>query len=349
MKILSDTKLDYSDVLIVPKHSTVTSRNNVNLETTMHFKRCHIQWTGKPIIASNMDTIGTFDVYDVLSKHNIITCFHKFYSAEDFALKYDDSTDNLNPELFMISSGINTNDLERLDLIIKSIPVKYICIDIANGYLQNFVEACKLISNNYPHCVLVAGNVATPEMTETLIVEGNVDIVKIGIGPGSACLTRTQTGVGIPQFSAVLECAERAHKLNRHVIADGGITSPGDLGKAFGAGADFIMLGGVLSGHDENPGEIIVKNEKKYKAFYGMSSEKAMKTHYGAMSNYRSSEGRELTVPYKGSLEKTVHDYLGGLRSTCTYINAESLNVFYERCQFVKVNHQINTIYAHHN
>jgi GMP reductase len=341
MRIEEDVKFDYGDVLIRPKRSTIVSRSQVNLERTIKFPNSKQQWTGIPIIAANMDTIGTYEVYQVLSTYKIITAFHKFYTVDDFRAM------NLDKEYFMISTGISSSDLERVKAIIDAIDVKFICIDIANGYLESLIEFSSVVRKLYPDKVLVAGNVVSKEITEELILRGGVDIVKVGIGPGSACTTRLQTGVGIPQLSAVMECADAAHGVNGFIIGDGGITCPGDLAKSYGGGADFVMMGGIFSGHDENPGEIICDElGNQYKEFYGMSSEKAMNQHYGSMAKYRSSEGRSLRVKYKGPLSDTVNNYLGGLRSTCTYINALNIKNIPKCVTFVKVNRQLNTTLA---
>jgi GMP reductase len=318
----------------------MASRSEVNLERTIKFPNSGQEWTGIPIIAANMDTVGTYEVYLELSKFKIITAFHKFYNLEDFK-KWE-----LNKEYFMVSTGINDKDLERLKEIVDNIDVKFICIDVANGYMEKLVSFCETVRNLYPDKVLIAGNVVTREITEDLILRGKVDVVKIGIGPGSACLTRTQTGVGMPQLSAIIECSDAAHGVNGHIIGDGGITCPGDMSKAFCGGADFVMMGGQFAGHDENPGSIVEEDGKKYKLFYGMSSDTAMKTHFGKMDKYRSSEGRTIKIKYKGKIEDTVLNFLGGVRSTCTYMNANSIKNMNKCCTFIRVNNQINTIYA---
>jgi len=342
MKIEEETKLDYSDVLIRPKRTTLTSRSDVDLIRTITFPKCGQTWSGIPIIAANMDTIGTFKVYKVLSSYRIITALHKFYTVDDYVTM---TQNGLNPEYFMVSTGINDQDFNRLVEIIDKIPVKFICIDVANGYMDKLVNFSLLVRNKYPDKVIIAGNVVTREVTEELIMKGGVDIVKVGIGPGSACTTRLKSGIGMPQMSAISECADAAHGMNGFIIGDGGITCPGDVSKGLGAGADFIMIGGQFSGHDENPGEIIYENNKKYKLFYGMSSDTAMNKHYGKMDKYRSSEGRTVKIKYKGPLEATVDDYLGGIRSTCTYINARKIKHIPKCCTFVRVNNQLNTIF----
>ena len=347
MKIEDEIKLDFNDVLIRPKRSTCSSRSQVNLERTFVFPNSGRTWTGVPVIAANMDTVGTYGVYKVLSKHKMITAFHKFYTASDY-LQMSQSPEGLDHNYFMISTGINDDDFNRLcDIIIdKSITVKFICIDVANGYMDKLCTFCSKVRKMFPTKIIVAGNIVSREVAEDLVLRGGVDIVKVGIGPGSACLTRSKTGVGMPQLSAISECADAAHGVNGFVIGDGGITCPGDMAKGFGAGADFIMMGGQFAGHDENPGDVVIENGEKFKLFYGMSSDTAMKNHYGQMASYRSSEGRTVKMKYKGPIENTVLDFLGGIRSTCTYVNAKRIKDLPKCCTFVRVNRQLNTIYA---
>ena len=337
MKIDYTPQLDFNNVLIRPKRTVLNSRSNVDMEREFRFPHSKQVWKGVPVIAANMDTTGTFGVYDVLSKHKMITSLHKFYGIDDFKSK------ELNPDYFMVSTGINFDKIEELKNIISITKAKWLCIDVANGYMKKMVDFCRLVRDIFPNLIIVAGNVATREMVEELIINGKVDIVKIGIGPGSACLTRMKTGVGVPQLSAIIECADAAHGLGGFIIGDGGITCPGDMSKAFGGGADFVMMGGQFAGHDENPGKVIEENGKKMKLFYGMSSEHAMNKHYGQMAKYRSSEGREIKIPYKGPLENTILDYLGGVRSTCTYINAKCIKHIPKCTTFILASQQLNT------
>jgi len=331
-------KLDFNNVLIRPKRSTIKSRSEVSLERDFKFKYSSNRWNGVPIMASNMDSTGTFEVYKVLSTYNMLTMLHKFYTINDYIAHKD----ILDPNLFGVSTGISDNDFTNLISIMEVIDCNWICVDIANGYLNGMVEYCKRVRSQFPDKIIIAGNVVTREIVEELILVGGVDIVKIGIGPGSACTTRLKTGVGMPQLSAILECSDAAHGVGGHIISDGGITCPGDMSKAFGGGADFVMVGGQFAGHDENPGEIIEENGKQMKIFYGMSSEKAQEKYYGAMAKYRSSEGRVLKIPYKGSLHNTVGDFLGGLRSTCTYINASCVKHMSKCTTFMQVHQQLN-------
>ena len=346
VKIESDPKLDFSQVLIKPKRSFLNSRKEVDLIKTIHFRNNFV-WKGVPIIAANMTMVGTFEIYEELHQHCILTALHKFYTLNDF-LAYKE-TKTLDPNYFMVTSGIRDGDYERLCNIVDNIDVKFINLDVPNGYIPNFVEFCKKIRKRYPNIVISAGNVATSEMVESLIMEADVDIIKVGIGPGSVCTTRKVTGVGIPQLSCIMECADAAHGLNRYVIGDGGITCPGDLSKAYCGGADFVMMGGVFAGHHENPGEKISKIvngvSEDYKVFYGMSSNHAMNVHYKKKENYRAGEGKKVEVKCKGSIHNTVNEYLGGLRSTCTYIGAENIKHMSKCTTFVLVQQQINNVF----
>jgi len=340
-KIEYGMKLDFSNVLIRPKRSTINSRSQVSLLRPFKFKYSTLPWEGVPIISANMDTTGTFDVYQCLSQHKIVTALHKFYTVDDY--RYFKDHYNIDPDYFMVSTGIGEYSIEHLQQVFQVIDCNWICIDIANGYISRLVEFCKLARKSFPEKRIVAGNVVTREMVEELILDGLVDIVKIGIGPGAACTTRLKTGVGMPQLSAIIECADAAHGVGGLIIGDGGITCPGDMAKAFGGGADFVMVGSAFAGHDENPGEIEEENGVKVKKFYGMSSKRAMDKHYGKMAEYRSSEGRELKIKYKGPLVNTVQDYLGGLRSTCTYVNALSIKQMAKCTTFIQVSNQLNT------
>jgi len=340
MKIEQDLKLDFSDVLIRPKRSTLESRSQINLEREFKFPHSKQIWKGIPIIASNMDTTGTVEMYHSLKNFNMLTCFHKFIDINN----YPDNERNQ----YIISIGIREIDFEKLQEMFLISPEKcnIVCIDIANGYINKLIDFCQRVRQLIPNCILIAGSVVTREMVEELIINGSVDIVRVGIGSGSVCTTRSQTGVGMPQLSSVIECSDAAHGCGGHIISDGGITCPGDAAKAFGAGADFVMIGSMLSGHEESGGELIIENDKKYKIFYGMSSDTAMNKHYGGVNNYRSSEGKTVKIPYKGPVKNTIEDLLGGIRSTCTYVNAHSLKDLPKCTTFFRVNNQVNRIYG---
>lgn len=505
-------KLDFNQVLIEPKRSNLNSRSEVELERTFSFSNGQT-WTGVPIIAANMATTGTFEMYKELQKHKMLTALHKFYDADDykqFSYQCELHGDTFDPDFYMVSTGISDSDFEKLVRISQVVTVKWICIDIANGYIPNMLTFCQRVRASFPGAILVGGNIATPDMVTTLCIEGGIDVIKCGIGPGclqsgtqilmknnktgkqgrdvfkaieeieigdevinmygnpvkvtnvwnrgqkrvmklktayynecltltpdhelyvfddlrdefrwkcaidvdidhdfvlcpcnlsenytpdagdykerfilhsivqklvlneeaetwdievdcpthsfvanntivhnSACTTRLKTGVGMPQLSCIMECADAAHGIGKFIVGDGGITSPGDLSKAFCGGADFVMMGGVFAGHDENPGELIEKpsadgTTQKFKLFYGMSSTHAMLTHYGKKNSYRASEGKVVEVPYKGKLIDTIEDYLGGVRSTCTYIGAKCIKHMPKCTTFVLVGQQLNTIF----
>ncbi|KAB0390522.1 hypothetical protein E2I00_017504, partial [Balaenoptera physalus] len=331
----NDVKLDFKDVLLRPKRSTLKSRSEVDLTRSFSFRNSKQMYTGIPIIAANMDTVGTFEMAQVLCKFSLFTAVHKHYSLEqwkEFASRNPDCLEHL-----AASSGTGSADFEQLEQILDAIPqVKYICLDVANGYSEHLVEFVKDVRKRFPEHTIMAGNVVTGEMVEELILSG-ADIIKVGIGPGSVCTTRKKTGVGYPQLSAVMECADAAHGLKGHIISDGGCNCPGDVAKAFGAGADFVMLGGMLAGHSESGGELIERDGKKYKLFYGMSSEMAMKKYAGGVAEYRASEGKTVEVPFKGDVEHTIRDILGGIRSTCTYVGAAKLKELSRRTTFIRV------------
>ncbi len=341
MRIEYEVKLGFKDVLIRPKRSTLKSRSEVDLNRTYIFRHTQKKWTGIPIIAANMDTVGTFDMARVLSRYGLVTAVHKHYSIADWS-SFISSCDDSIFSYIMVSTGTSEDDFEKLKAIIKQYPlIEFICIDVANGYSEKFVEFVKKNREAFPEKLIAAGNVVTGEMVEELILAG-ADMIKVGIGPGSVCTTRVKTGVGYPQLSAIIECADAAHGLKGLIIADGGCTCAGDVAKAFGAGADFVMLGGMFAGHDECSGKTIMINGVKHLEFYGMSSKTAMKKYAGGVAEYRASEGKSVTVPYKGAVKDTVQDILGGLRSTCTYVGAEKLKELAKRTTFIRVGEQEN-------
>ena len=339
MRLEEDIKLDYSDVLFRPKRSTLQSRKDVNLKRTYRFKYSKNEWSGIPIVAANMDGVGELAIAEKLAEFEMITCLTKQHDEKK--LKKCKIIKKIYPHL-ALSIGIKKEDFENLNNVLKEFNfIKFICIDVANGYSEHFSKFVKSVRDKYPTKTIIAGNVVTADMTQELILSG-ADIVKVGIGPGSVCTTRTQTGVGYPQLSAVIECADAAHGLGAHIIADGGCTCPGDVAKGFGGGADFVMLGGMFAGHDEGKGKIIKTNGKKFIEFYGSSSDVANKKHYGGLSDYRSSEGRTVRIKYRGKIKDTILNILGGVRSSCTYVGAPSLKQLSKCTTFVRVSNQFN-------
>ena len=379
MRIEDEVKLDYSDVLIRPKRSTLGSRKQVRMERKFEFRNYKnplkidsltgdsldngSHYVGIPIMASNMDGVGTFEMADTLGEKNIFTCLVKTYSVGELVGYFDEANAPAwRREHVAMSIGVKEEDEQKFRNVYEQVgdKLKYVCIDVANGYSQRFIEYVRDFRQNYPNLVIIAGNVVTADQTQELILNG-ADIVKVGIGPGSVCTTRIQTGVGYPQLSAVIECADAAHGLGGHIIADGGCTCPGDVAKAFAGGADFVMLGGMLAGHDEGGGEVITKKfltqeladpvgnrvieEKQFVQFYGMSSTTANDKHFEGLKDYRSSEGRTVLVPYRGPVAVTLQDVLGGVRSTLTYVGAIKLKQLAKCTTFIKVNNQFNKTY----
>ena len=327
MRIIEEVKLDFSDVLIKPKRSTLISRKDAGLARKFKFKHSNHTWEGVPIIASNMDHTGTIDMYNALASFEMLTALCKF-------IKWP----NNNWTHLIQTIGLD-QDLDVLDYDDSN----WICLDVANGYTERFMGYVDLMRRHEAtkDKIIIAGNVCTPEATEEIILAG-ADIVKIGIGPGSVCTTRKMTGVGFPQLSATIECADAAHGLGGHIITDGGCTVVGDIAKAFGAGADFVMLGGMLAGHKECEGEV----ENDTMTFYGMSSDDAQLKYYGEKQSHRASEGKKVQVPYKGTVNNTIQDILGGLRSACTYAGARTLKALPKCTTFVKVNRQLNEVFS---
>lgn len=346
MRIIHEPRYDFDDVLIVPKRSTMNSRSAVELTRRFNFKWSDHQIECFPIIAANLDTVGTFTMAKSLHQENMLTALHKHYSHEQYCDFFENS--GIPNTTYFYTLGIRDEDYHNFNRIIdecseKDVP-KLICIDVASAYIEKYVEFLKKFREENPNVVIMAGNVVTAEMTEALILAG-ADIVKVGIGSGALCLTRRVAGVGVPQLSAVIECADAAHGLGGHICSDGGIVHPGDLGKAFGAGADFVMIGSVLAGHDESERQPIDDplTGERYMKVYGMSSYEAQLIHTGEVQKYRASEGRSEYIPYKESLQSTLQEYVGGLRSSMTYIGATKIKEIPKRTTFITVHKQLNT------
>lgn len=344
MKILDDIKLDFSDVLLLPKRNQYSSRSQVTLERTVKFKYSSYTWTGIPLIVSNMDTTGTIEMAKELQNHKVITCLHKYYTWKDIPT-------DLNKEYYAVSSGIKETDLNNLDEIMKHIDPKIICLDVANGYMSTFIEKCKSVREKYPEKIIIAGNICTSEGVLDLVMNGMVDIVKVGIGNGSCCTTRKQTGIGMPQLSAVIECSDTAHGIDAHIISDGGLQVIGDFSKAYAAGADFVMSGSMFAAHKESGGELVEEvdnngTSKLFKVFYGMSSTTAMNKYSGGVAKYRSSEGKTVKLEYRGSVENTILEILGGLRSSMTYLGSKKIKDIPKCATFIRVNRQLNKMYS---
>lgn len=345
MRIEEDLKLGFKDVLFRPKRSTLKSRSQVSLTRQFTFKHTQTRLQGVPVIAANMDTVGSFAMARTLASFEMMTAVHKHYSLAQWQT-FVNETDPALLGHVMVSTGTSEEDFTKTrQILAMSSALRFICVDVANGYSQHFVEFLRKIRDACPNHVILAGNVVTGEMVEELILSG-ADIVKVGIGPGSVCTTRVKTGVGYPQLSAIIECADAAHGLGGQIVGDGGCTCPGDVAKAFGGGADFVMLGGMLAAHEECGGEIVEVDGEPFMKFYGMSSASAMDKHAGGVAEYRASEGKTVLLPYRGPVENTVRDILGGVRSTCTYVGASQLKELTKRTTFIRVREQENNVYG---
>lgn len=343
MRIDNDPKLDFDDVLIRPKRSEAPSRSAIVLERSYHFLSSGGTWQGIPLVASNMDTVGTLTMARALGSE-MMTCLHKYYNEEEL-VDFFNKDDSNSGTFFTL--GIRDEEFDKLRKVKEKSPVRFVCVDVANGYTMYFVDRVKRLREAFPDVTIMAGNVATPEMVQELLISGAADIVKIGIGSGSVCTTRLKTGVGYPQLSAIIECADAAHGLRGHVCADGGCRTPGDVVKAFAAGADFVMLGGMLAGHDECEGEWVKEGKKIVgMRFYGMSSKRAIDKYAGGLKDYRASEGKEVVVPYRGSVKDTVQQITGGLRSACAYVGASRLKDLSKCTTFVLCHRPYTTMYG---
>ena len=344
MRINYDAKLNFEDVLLQPKRSTLSSRKDVDTTRNFTFRNSGRQMNFIPIFASNMDGVGTFSMAKEMQKHKMMTVITKTTNIEEWRKAVGNG---VRLQSVSVCTGTNimwdkdAQDWKTMQDVLKSFPdIKMITVDVANAYHQNMVDFIKKVRDDYPDKVIIAGNVVTPEMTEELIING-ADVVKIGIGPGSVCTTRTMTGVGVPQFSAILDCADAANGVDGHIMADGGCVYPGDIAKAFGGGAHMVMIGGMLAGHDESEQEVV---DGKIE-FYGMSSDRAREKHGKRKDGYRGNEGRLISLPHRGPVAPTLEDILGGIRSTCTYIGARRLKDMPKCASFVTTNNVINRVY----
>ena len=344
MRINYDAKLNFEDVLLQPKRSTLTSRKDVDMTRKFTFRNSKKVMNFTPIFASNMDGVGTFSMAKVLQEYKMMTTITKTTTPEQWRKAVGSG---VRLQSVSVCTGTNkvfdddAEDYRNMQEVLKSFPdVKMITIDVANAYHQNMVGFVAKVREEYPDKVIIAGNVVTPEMTEELIING-ADVVKIGIGPGSVCTTRTMAGVGVPQFSAILDCADAANGVDGHIMADGGCTQPGDIAKALGGGAHMVMIGGMLAGHNES--EVQVKDG--FREFYGMSSDRAREVHGKRKDGYRGNEGRLVHLPDRGPVSNTVEDILGGVRSACTYIGARRLKDMPKCASFVTTNNVLNKVY----
>ena len=355
-----ETKLDYGNVLLVPGTNTsVASRKDVDLNCSIQFpKQPAVVYKGIPIMAANMDGVGTLEMADALTKMGLFSCLTKSYNSQELVKFFE--KDPARKEFCAITVGLREADRDVFAAVHQKVgALQYVCLDVANGHTERFVEFLGRFRKDFHDVVIIAGNVVTPEQTLALASAG-ADLIKVGIGPGSVCETRIKTGVGYPQFSAIIECGQAARAAGVGIVADGGCTCPGDVAKALAAGAEFVMLGGMLAGHDEGGGRVLIRTfqtqelkedgepiikKSKFVQFYGMSSHVANEKHFDGMQPWKTSEGREVLLPYKASLTETVQDLLGGLRSTCTYLGAKNISELPSKSRFVRCHDTHNRVF----
>lgn len=326
--------ITFDDVLIQPKFSKINSRKEVDLTARVD----GMPDLALPIISANMDTVTGVGMAQAMSKHGGIGCLHRFCTVEENVKMLKESVygDTKYVRTPIVSIGLGNKELERAEALFYAGAYVF-CIDVAHGAQMAVVEQVKSLNDKYGSNIsIVVGNFATGESVAHF-KEYCGDVVaafKIGIGPGSACTTRIKTGVGVPQLSAIIDCAKE-----HAVIADGGMKTPGDVAKALAAGASYVMLGGMLSGTDESPGDIV---ENKYKKYRGSASKESYETQ-GKEANWRTAEGESFLVPYKGSVSTILQDIEGGLRSAFTYVGASNLKEYHSRASFITVSGNVIT------
>ena len=360
MKINNETKLDFDDVLLLPQRSILKSRSEIKLERSFQFYHSPRVWVGTPIMCANM-SFCSFSMARELSKHKMIACLHKYHNIEDLITYFINNPENI--DYTFISIGYKKSDLDYLLQFKNKTNIQpNICIDVPNGHMDVFVKYCKSVRDHFPDSIIMAGNVTNVSSTQELIIYGGVDIVKVGIGGGSACTTRFLTGCGMPQLSCCIENAYVAHGLQNGnkklglICSDGGHKNAGDVCKALCADADFVMLGGYFAGSDPCDGEwdyedkVEHNNEmsridahntyrtKKTFTYYGMSTHHSQEIYENNIKDYRASEGTKITVKYKGKIDIIIQELLGGIRSCCCYIGSNSIKNMSKCAEFCKVN-----------
>ena len=357
MRIIEEEQLDFCDLMISPKRSTLNSRSEVSLFRDFEWKSIDGKTKNTlnciPIIASNMATIGTPRIAKILAKRGFMCALEKHIPYKDLVDLYTDleslaQCDGLDKHTYtqriMPSVGLKEDPifLTQLNTIFK---VTCVCIDIPNGYIPQFIEQVKTVAKLLPNALIFAGNVVTGDICQDLILAHGL-VPKCGIGPSAVCLTREKTGVGRPQASTVIECADACHQVDGFCCSDGGCQSVGDIAKAFGCGADFVMLGSMFAGCEEAEGGVIYIDNKPHKQFYGMSSNLAQERHFGGRRPSSTSEGREKYIPVVGTLDSILDDIEGGIKSLMCYIGARKLKNIPKNCTFYKVRHQLNMKFA---
>ena len=331
----SEKKLNFKDVLIVPKSSKINSRKDVVLDTKILFPASGINWTGVPIMASNMDNVGTFEMGFALQNFHMANAVSKFYNKDAWVKSI---RNGLDLEFNFITFGLQeiSEIYEIISYILQKTNknIKTIMFDIPNGYIEKFSKIISEARKQFPDLGIIAGNVVTSEGVKQ-IMDSGADGVKVGIGSGGVCDTTETTGIGYPQLAAVIDCSIEVKKYGGFIVSDGGVKITGDISKAFAAGSGFVMLGSLLAAHKESMAPIIRKENRNYRELYGMSSTQAMTKHYGGVADYRTSEGKSILVEDRGPVKYTLNKMLGALRSTCTYINAKNIGEIHKNSRFI--------------
>lgn len=349
--------LTFNDVLIQPKFSTVESRKDVDLSVdSLGLMGPKLKL---PVISANMDTVTTSEMAIEMGRNGAIGCLHRFWGIEDNVRHFRDVTYGAGFQV-MCSMGLGKNELERAEALVSA-GAKCLVLDVAHGasvqVAKQVIELRNLFKRNVS---IVVGNFATMESVRTFLEyhTTEVDGIKVGIGPGSICKTRTVTGVGYPQLSAICNVRDALLDTGIALIADGGMSTSGDIAKALGAGAHMVMLGGMLAGTYESPGEVLFPNGEKvysdekqrffdergifvldknlFKKYRGSASKEAYESQ-GKTASHRAPEGEEILVPYKGPVANILQEIEGGLRSAFTYTDSRNLKEFHRNVEFIKI------------
>jgi IMP dehydrogenase len=317
--------ITFDDILIVPQFSDIKSRKDVDLITEVFGMKLTL-----PIISANMDTISGSEMAKAMSEYGAVACLHRFWSIEDNVKAFLES-----PSRTMCSVGIGPEELKRAKALRNAGCYRFI-VDVAHGAQQIVVDQVIALREELGTSpIIIVGNFATAHSIlefKRRLDNNKVDGWKLAIGGGSMCLTRTQTGCGIPTLATMIDCIN----VDEPVILDGGLRTPGDIAKAIAAGADLVMIGNMLAGTTETPGDLSVSEGKFTKSYRGSASLESYAAQ-GKAAAWRTHEGESTTVPHKGPVKNVLQDIEGGLRSACTYVGAKNLNELAWKAEFVEI------------
>lgn len=322
-------KYTFNDVLIEPQFSTIESRSQVSL---------HSKGLDLPILTANMDTVTESQMSNAMSECGGAGVLHRFMTIDQNVRMFKDTLNSKTPA--WVSVGVSNHEFERASALIKA-GAQNVVIDVAHGAQMQVANFASRLLELSEHFNLVVGNFAGNQSIVDFIQHVKHDPnrpigIKIGIGPGAMCTTRVKTGVGVPQLSAIQDAAKLKEDLNVWLIADGGLKTPGDIAKALGAGADMVMVGGMVAGTHETPGELVYINQNTFKKYRGSASKESYEAQ-NKTGKHRTAEGESTLVPYKGSVSAVMEDIEGGLRSSFTYVGAKNIQEFHKRVKFQMV------------